>query len=48
MLDNLMPLKRCQLCYYDVEDLFAGSIWEISRKHTPPLFSCKRPSIFSQ
>ena len=47
LLDNLIPLKRCQLCYYDVEDLFAASIWETSRRHTPPLFSCKRPSIFS-
>ena len=41
MLDNLMPLKRCQLSYYDVENLFAGSIWKSSRNHTPLLFSCK-------
>ena len=45
LLDNLIPLKRCQLCYYDVGDLFAASIWETTRKHTPPLFSCKRPSV---
>lgn len=41
MLDNLMPMKRCQLCYYDVENFFAASIWESSRNYTPPLFSCK-------
>lgn len=46
MLDNLMPLKRCQLSYYDAEDLFAGSIWESSRNYTPLLFSCKHlPSL---
>lgn len=46
MLDNLMPLKRCQLSYYDVENFFKASIWESSCNYPPPLFSCKHlPSL---
>ena len=46
LLDNLIPLKRCQLSYYDVDNFFEGSIWEPSRGFPPPLCSCKHlPSL---